>query len=73
MKTPTEDFDFTADVDLRLSIEKIGQQLKPLEREILWHLMDGATADDIADDCGYSLKRAQNIISSIRKRVRELL
>jgi DNA-directed RNA polymerase specialized sigma24 family protein len=73
MKTPTEDFDFTADIDLRLSIEKIAKHLKPLEREILWHLMDGASADDIASDCGVSLKRAQNIISNIRKQIREIL
>lgn len=72
-ETVIEEFDFTGEIDLRLSLEKIAERLKPMEREVLFYLMEGAEAEEIADECGVSLKSVQNIISRIRQRVKEEL
>jgi RNA polymerase sigma factor (sigma-70 family) len=61
---------FTDEHDLRHDLSALASQLKPLERKVLALLLDRATPQEIADECGFSRKRAQNVISGLRKQIK---
>ena len=60
-----------SDPTLQLSalqdMEAIAAQLRSAQhKDVFWRLIEGATPRDIAEECGLSLKRAQNLISEVR-------
>jgi len=63
---------FTDESDLRHDLAVIARRLKPIDQKVLNLLLDRATPQQIADECGFTLKSAQNRISRIRKKIREV-
>lgn len=51
--------------------DHIMDRLDGQEQDVMWRLMDGTPLEEIADELGCSIKRAQNIVSSIRKVIQE--
>ena len=51
-------------------LNAIAAGLKPAQRDVFWLLLEGATVEDIAADCGVSEKRARNMIGEVREAIR---
>lgn len=62
---------FTNECDLRHDLAVFAKRLSPSARRVLNLMLDGATPQAIADECGFSRKRAQNLIGSIRKQIKD--
>lgn len=51
-------------------IEGIAEQLKPAQRDLFWQLIEGATAEEIAEGYNISVQQARNQIARIRQVIR---
>ena len=53
-------------------LEQVAQALRtPQHKEVFWRLIEGATAEEIAEEIGVSTKRARNLIGEVRAVITE--
>ena len=67
---------FDADPADRMSaiqdLEAVAAKLRtPQHKEVFWRLIEGATAEEIAEEIGVSTKRARNLIGEVRAVITE--
>lgn len=53
-------------------LEAVAAKLRtPQHKEVFWRLIEGATAEEIADEIGVSTKRARNLVGQVRAVITE--
>jgi DNA-directed RNA polymerase specialized sigma24 family protein len=64
-----DSFDPTLQLSAMQDLSAIADSLKPMQKDVLAMLLDGATVQEIADDCEVSVKRARNLIGEVRRAI----
>lgn len=68
---PDDFSNFTGQVGAMQDLETIASKLRSAtQKDVFWRMIEGATAEDIAQELGLSEKRIANVISEVRELIR---